>query len=95
MSEPELRVLYVVQISGSLFSSRHIEGNISWIDLSIDQNVVITESFYPSFSPLSFLTMMGGALGLWLGMGVLQVLHVLASCWKITLMSKRKDLQIK
>ena len=64
---------------------------MSYIDLSFDQNVVITESFYPNFSPLAFLTMMGGALGLWLGMGVLQVLHVLASCWKIALLGKRKD----
>ena len=73
---------------GSLFASRHIDGHLSIINLYFDQTVVTTESFYPSFSPLSFLTMMGGALGLWLGMGVLQILHVLASCLKITVLEK-------
>ena len=45
-------------------------------DLTLDQIVTVTESFYPSFSLLEFLTMMGGAVGLWLGMGVVQMVHV-------------------
>ena len=44
-------------------------------DLSVDQTVTITESFYPKFSPLSFITKMGSAIGLWLGAGVVQMIH--------------------
>ena len=45
-------------------------------DLTLDQIVTVTESFYPSFSLLEFLTMMGGAVGLWLGIGVVQMVHL-------------------
>ena len=37
----------------------------------MDQEVTVTESFYPSFSPLTFFTVMGGALGLFLGFSFL------------------------
>ena len=37
---------------------------------------MVTESFYPAFSPLSFITMMGGALGLWLGVGAVQLVAI-------------------
>ena len=43
------------------------------------QEVMVTESFYPAFSPLSFITMMGGALGLWLGVGAVQLVAYLVS----------------
>ena len=56
--------------------------------MSFDQNVAITEFFYPSFSPLAFLTMTGGALGLWLGIGILQILNAGVSCLKITILRK-------
>ena len=41
--------------------------------------MTVTESFYPAFSPLSFVTVTGGALGLWLGVGVVQVVSYVAS----------------
>ena len=44
-------------------------------DLSLDQIITVTESFYPKFSPLSFITKMGSAIGLWLGAGVVQMIH--------------------
>ena len=44
-------------------------------DLSLDQIITVTESFYPKFSPLSFITQMGSAIGLWLGAGVVQMIH--------------------
>ena len=52
------------------FSHKHIK-----IDLSVDQIITITESFYPKFSPLAFITKMGSAIGLWLGAGVVQMIH--------------------
>ena len=52
------------------FSYKYIK-----FDLSVDQTITITESFYPKFSPLSFITKMGSAIGLWLGAGVVQMIH--------------------
>ena len=53
--------------------------NETTFDLTMDQEVTVTESFYPPFSPLTFFTVMGGALGLWLGVGVVQVVSYVAS----------------
>ena len=63
------------QISGARISSQNVEGNVTIFDLTLDQIVTVTESFYPTFSPLEFLTFMGGAVGLWLGIGVVQMVH--------------------
>ena len=43
------------------------------MDLTFKQSVSVTEFFYPKFSFADFLSSMGGALGLWLGLGVLQM----------------------
>ena len=45
----------------------------SAFDLTFEQDVEITEYFYPDFSFPSFLSNLGGTLGLWLGVGVLQL----------------------
>ena len=42
------------------------------VAITLDQTVPITESFYPDFSLSKLFTEMGGALGLWLGVGAVQ-----------------------
>ena len=42
--------------------------------MAIDQNVVTTESYIPTFSLAIFIADLGGSLGLWLGVGVVQIL---------------------
>ena len=71
-----------MQIVGAQLSYQTQE-NETTFDLTMDQEVTVTESFYPSFSPLTFFTVMGGALGLWLGVGVVQVVSyvVTAVAW--------------
>ena len=71
-----------MQIVGAQLSYQSQE-NETTFDLTMDQEVTVTESFYPSFSPLTFFTVMGGALGLWLGVGVVQVVSyvVTAVSW--------------
>ena len=46
----------------------------SHLILAIDQNVVTTESYIPNFSLAIFIADLGGSLGLWLGVGVAQIL---------------------
>ena len=68
------------------FSHKHIK-----IDLSVDQIVTITETYYPKFSPLSFITKKGSAIGLWLGAGVVQMIHF---GWKTFSVISHKVLKI-
>ena len=64
-----------LQVLGAQISSQNVVGNITTFDLTLDQEVTLTESFYPPFSPLDFITVSGGALGLWLGIGAVQVVQ--------------------
>ena len=56
--------------------SKRSDREYSSLHLTLVQEVMVTESFYPAFSPLSFITMMGGALG-WLGVGAVQLVAYL------------------
>ena len=67
-----------MQILGAQLSYQSQE-NETTFDLTLDQEVTVTESFYPSFSPLTFFTVMGGALGLWLGVGAVQLVAYLVT----------------
>ena len=40
----------------------------------IDQEVTIAESYIPEFSISTFVADLGGSLGLWLGVGAVQLL---------------------
>ena len=43
---------------------------------SIKQQVEVTESYIPEFSVSAFLAELGGSLGLWLGVGAVQLLSI-------------------
>lgn len=55
---------------------KNTDRNHTTFDLTFYQRVSITESFYPSLSVTELLTSLGGALGLWLGVGVVQLLDL-------------------
>ena len=42
----------------------------------INQQVEVTESYIPEFSVTTFLAGLGGSLGLWLGVGAVQLLNL-------------------
>ena len=42
----------------------------------INQQVEVTESYIPEFSISMFLAGLGGSVGLWLGVGVVQLLNL-------------------
>ena len=58
---------------GEIESSKKWKGFDSSFEITFDQTVRITESFYPSPSISTLFADLGGSLGLWLGIGILQL----------------------
>ena len=77
LNDDQLRMHFIFQITGARILSTNREHDTE-LKLTIEEKVTITESFYPAFSPLRFLTMMGGAVGLWLGVGFVQMIKYVA-----------------
>ena len=50
-----------------------MENYITRIMITFDQTVSITESFYPTLSISELFSDMGGSIGLWLGVGLLNI----------------------
>ena len=48
----------------------------SGLTIWINQQVEVTESYIPHFSITTFLAGLGGSLGLWLGVGAVQLLNL-------------------
>ena len=46
------------------------------VEIMMSDKVMVTNNFYPNFSPVEALASLGGSLGLWLGLGVLQLLQL-------------------
>ena len=59
----------------------------SWLIFAINQKVSTIESYNPPFSLPTFIADLGGSLGLWLGVGVIQIL---GGAFKILLWAKKK-----
>ena len=51
--------------------------NQSTLDLTFDQEVTITESYYAKVSFTTLFSDLGGALGIWLGVGIIQMCIVM------------------
>ena len=47
--------------------------SLAKFELTFDQSVVVTKTFYPSISVSKMFADLGGALGLWLGVGIIQM----------------------
>ena len=56
-----------------LFQHRKDE-SFSSLSFTLNQRVTVTEFYIPEFSVSTFLAELGGSLGLWLGVGAVQLL---------------------
>ena len=62
-----------MKVSGTVVSEKKWDHNFTDFDITFDQSVSITEYYYPSFSLAEFFSSLGGILGLWLGIGLIQL----------------------
>ena len=71
------------KVFGALWSSftRNSDQN-DVIEIRFHHEVSITESYFPSFSLPSFFADLGGSLGLWLGVGAVQIIGYCLLCSK-------------
>ena len=66
------KLLYL-QISGFKINEESWSHNFSMLTLSFDDTVEITEYKYASLNFTKLCAEIGGALGLWLGLGMIQL----------------------
>ena len=63
-----------VRFMDSLNENSNSEEEGSWLIFTVNQKVSTIESYNPPFSLPTFIADLGGSLGLWLGVGVVQIL---------------------
>ena len=68
-----------------MVSNERSDSALSTFDVTLDQVVTITKSRYPKMSIAKFFSDLGGSLGLWLGVGIIQICLLL-----VNLVSKLK-----
>ena len=73
-----------------MLSTRNHAWNWTLFDLHFDQKVSITESFYPPLSFSELFSSIGGALGLWLGVGVMQIFGYASSFGECLIFVRKK-----
>ena len=71
---PIATIIFGDQISGRLIHTFNTDADNLMLGLSIHKKVTTTESYIPHFSFAMFIADLGGSLGLWLGVGVVQLL---------------------
>ena len=71
--------ILLLKVFGSLVEKKMNGKNYTKFDLAFDQTVIVTESYFPSPSLTKLLVELGGSLGLWLGVGFVQLCIYVAS----------------
>ena len=79
-----------MKIVGSFIDRSMASSDLSSIGFTINPEVTITESYIPEFSVSTFFADLGGSLGLWLGVGAVQLLSM-----GVTLLRRTKTMLFK
>ena len=73
-----------------MVSEENEDSGGTMFDLTFDQTVTVSRSFYPPLSFTDLFSKLGGSLGLWLGVGMMQMCITLT-----TVLFKLKKFLIK
>ena len=65
------------EVKANLISEKMTVANWSYLRISLDPRVSLTSSSFPSFNWSTYLAALGGAVGLWLGLGIMQLIQML------------------
>ena len=64
-------------VIGTELSQVRTANNHSSLHFTLDQTLTLYDSDFPGFGWVSLLTDLGGSLGLWLGLGVAQLVEII------------------
>ena len=73
LSEPKILIKIKMKVYGSYVKAK-MTTTTARLALMLDQKITIDESYFPEFSTSNFFASLGGSLGLWLGIGGVQLL---------------------
>ena len=68
-----LNVFFIVFQAHSSLLGEETNNKYSVIEIALDQTVATTEYYFPEFNLVDFFASLGGSLGLWLGVGIMQI----------------------
>ena len=70
-----MKIKRFLKVNGALIATwRRSAMDGSVFQVNFNDKVIVTKSFYPPIAISDLLASIGGALGLWLGVGILQIL---------------------
>ena len=64
------------KVTANEISEKRTAANWSYLTISLDQTVSLHRSSFPSFNWSTYLAALGGAVGLWLGLGIMQLIQM-------------------
>ena len=64
---------FIVFQAHSSLLGEETNSKYSVIEIAVDQRVATTEYYFPQFNLVDFFASLGGSLGLWLGVGIMQI----------------------
>ena len=67
--------IIIIKVTGAKVLSRIVGEDFGYskLEITLDQSVLITKSLYPPLSVSKLFSDFGGAMGLWLGLGAIQL----------------------
>ena len=65
------------KVTANEISEKRTAANWSYLTISFDQTVSLHRSSFPSFNWSTYLAALGGTVGLWLGLGIMQLMEIL------------------
>merc|ERR1719233_444373 len=83
-----------IHLESRLITEKDSDWNTSAIILTFSDNVIITKTDFLKFNFMIFLADIGGSMGLWLGLGLLQVLEISMKYVCSRCRNKKKDEEI-